>query len=84
VAKVKADLQGTALALARTANPGVADVPFTIPIVPSLYFVGVATEIAVIGMPCIPNQCNPQDPKDLLWQHHAATYYALMQAQLDN
>jgi len=77
-------LQGTALALARTANPGVADVPFTIPIVPSLYFVSVATEIAVIGTPCIPNQCNPEDPKDRLWQHHAATYYSLMQAQLDN
>jgi Lipase (class 3) len=79
VAKVTADLQGSALALARTANPAVANVPFTIPIVGSLYFVGVATEIAVIGTPCIPNQCN-----DRLWQHHAATYYSLMQAQLDN
>jgi hypothetical protein len=84
VAKVAADLQGTALALARTANPAVADVPFTIPIVRSLYFVGAATEIAVIGTPCIPNQCNPQNPKDRVWQHHAATYYSLMQAQLDN
>jgi Lipase (class 3) len=84
VAKVTADLQGTALALARTANPTVADVPFTIPIVRSLYFVGAATEIAVIGTPCIPNQCNPQNPKDRVWQHHAATYYSLMQAQLDN
>jgi hypothetical protein len=84
VAKVTADLQGTALALARTANPAVADVSFTIPIVGSLYFVGVATEIAVIGTPCIPNQCNPQDANDRLWQHHAATYYFLMQAQLDS
>jgi hypothetical protein len=84
VAKVTADLQGTALALARTANPAVADVSFTIPIVGSLYFVGVATEIAVIGTPCIPNQCNPQNPNDRLWQHHAATYYSLMQAQLDS
>jgi Lipase (class 3) len=84
VAKVTADLQGTALALARTANPAAADVPFTIPIVGSLYFVGAATEIAVIGSPCIPNQCNPQNPSDRLWQHHAAIYYSLMQAQLDN
>jgi hypothetical protein len=55
----------------------VANVPFTIPIVGSLYFVGVATEIAVIGT-------SHQDPNDRLWQHHAATYYYLMQAQLDN
>jgi hypothetical protein len=49
-----------------------------------LYFVGAATEIAVIGTPCIPDQCNPQNPKDRVWQHHAATYYSLMQAQLDS
>ena len=84
VTKVTADLRGTAVALARTVNPGVADVPFAIPIVPSLYFVSAATEIAVIGTPCIPNQCNPQNPNDRLWQHHAAIYYSLMQAQLDN
>jgi hypothetical protein len=84
VAKVTADLQGTALALAQTVNPAAADVPFTIPIVRSLYFVGVAMEIAVIGIPCIPDQCNPQNPKDRLWQHHAAIYYSLMQAQLDD
>jgi hypothetical protein len=84
VPKVTADLQGTALALAQTANPAAANAPFTIPIVRSLYFVGVATEIAVIGTPCIPNQCNPQNANDRLWQHHAATYYTLMQAQLDD
>jgi hypothetical protein len=81
VAKVTADLQGTALALARTANPAAANVPFTIPIVGSLYFGGAATEIAVIGSPCVPNLCNPQESqgpalatscRDLLHPHAGA------------
>jgi hypothetical protein len=72
-------LQSTALALARIQNPAVADVPFNIPYVDSLYFVNAATDIALIGTPCVQSQCN-----DLLWQHHTTTYYSLMQAQLNN
>jgi hypothetical protein len=70
----KARLRDTALAIARTQNPLVADRQFTIPHVDSLYFVNAATEIALIGTPC---QCD-----DRLFQHHTTTYYTLMQEQL--
>jgi len=80
VAKVKADLQGIALALARTKDPAVAKFPFTIPIDYSLNFVSAATEIALIGTPCVPV---PPDTKcDIMIQHHAYTYYQLMKGQL--
>jgi Lipase (class 3) len=77
VPKVKADLQPTAVALARTKVPTAVDIPFDIPIAFSLNFVGAATEIALIGTPCAGTQCN-----DFFFEHHATTYYALMQAQL--
>jgi Lipase (class 3) len=79
VAKVKADLQGIALALARTKDPAVANAPFNIPIDYSLNFVSAATEIALIGTPCtVP----PATTCDFMFQHHASTYYQLMTNQL--
>jgi hypothetical protein len=70
-------LQAGALALARTQVQGAPNVPFKMPIVDSLYFVSAATQISLIGTPCVQNQC-----QDLLWQHHTTTYYTLMQQQL--
>jgi hypothetical protein len=71
------NLQVGALALARTQVQGARSFPFKMPIVDSLYFVSAATQISLIGTPCVQNQCN-----DLLWQHHTTTYYTLMQQQL--
>jgi hypothetical protein len=65
--------------LARTKDPTVVGINlFGFPLVFSLYFLGAATEIALIGTPCSgPTQCG-----DVFFEHHATTYYALMQAQL--
>jgi Lipase (class 3) len=73
----RANLQAGAMALARTQVASVGNFPFQMPIVDSLYFVSAATQISLIGTPCVGNQCN-----DLLWQHHTTTYYTLMQQQL--
>ena len=74
-------------ALARTQNSlAPSGIPLTFPLKPnniiafSLNFVGAATEIALIGTQCVgpgPTQCG-----DLFFEHHIATYLALMQAQL--
>jgi hypothetical protein len=49
---------------------------FDVPIAPSLNFVNAATEIALIGIPCVGDEC-----KDIFFEHHTATYYALLKAQ---
>jgi hypothetical protein len=49
---------------------------FDVPIAPSLNFVNAATEIALIGIPCAGAQC-----QDIFFEHHTATYYALLKAQ---
>ena len=77
--EIQAALQRNAVLLARTKDPTVVGINlFGFPLVFSLYFLGAATEIALIGTPCSgPTQCG-----DVFFEHHATTYYALMQAQL--
>jgi len=86
VERVRAGLQAKAAVIAGLAAPraGPSLAPelltahgFDIPIAPSLNFVNAGTEIALIGIPCVGDQC-----KDVFFEHHAATYYALMKAQL--
>jgi hypothetical protein len=76
---IQTAFQPTAVALVKTKDPTVVGAaPFKFPLVLSLYFVGAATEIALIGTPCVgTTQCG-----DMFFEHHATTYYALMQAQL--
>ena len=76
---VQTALQPTAVALVKTKDSTVVGATsFKFPLVFSLYFVGAGTEIALIGSPCAgAAQCG-----DLFFEHHATTYYALMQAQL--
>jgi hypothetical protein len=81
VERVRSRLQSKASALARQvthgAVPELAGHGFDIPIAPSLNFANAATEIALTGTPCVGEEC-----KDAFFEHHAATYYALMKAQL--
>ena len=44
------------------------------PILPTLNFVNCGSPITLPGTPGV----NPSDPKDFLWQHHAAMYYKLL------
>lgn len=46
----------------------------TTPIRPTLNFMGCGVEIVRAGTP----GTNPDDPKDFMWQHHAAMYYELL------
>ena len=46
-------------------------------ILPSLNFVNTGSEIALIGTPCQGDEC-----KDGFFEHHAGTYYKLLQAQI--
>lgn len=59
-----------------TAGPAMA-AGFDVTILPSLNFVNAGSEIALIGTPCVDAQCS-----DGFFEHHAITYYNLMQAQL--
>ena len=76
-------LQPKAVALAQRV--AVAPVPqaelavssFDVTVLPSLNFVNAGTEISLIGTPCAGAQC-----KDAFFEHHATTYFALLQAQI--
>jgi hypothetical protein len=46
-------------------------------ILPTLNFVNAGSEIALIGTPCQGDEC-----KDGFFEHHAGTYYKLLQAQV--
>jgi len=46
-------------------------------ILPSLNFVNAGSEIALIGTPCSGDEC-----KDGFFEHHAGTYFKLLQAQI--
>jgi hypothetical protein len=76
-------LQPKAVALAQKVSPGsrpeLIASGFDITVLPSLNFVNAGTEIALIGTPCAGAQC-----QDALFEHHATTYYALLQSQLLN
>jgi Lipase (class 3) len=43
----------------------------------TLNYVNAGTEVALIGVPCVGDQC-----KDAFFEHHAATYYGLLQTQI--
>jgi hypothetical protein len=79
--RVSSRLQPKAATLARTVAPGaspeILSHGFDIPIAPSLNFVNAGAQIALIGTPCVGDQC-----KDIFFEHHTATYYALLKAQL--
>lgn len=82
VERLRPRLQLKAAVLAQTMAPGVAPElltahGFDISIAPSLNFVNAGTEIALIGTPCAGDEC-----KDIFFEHHTATYYALLKAQL--
>jgi len=86
VERVRSRLQLKAAVLAQVVAPGALPgvVPelltahgFDVPIAPSLNFVNVATQIALIGTPCVGDEC-----QDIFFEHHTATYYALLKAQM--
>jgi hypothetical protein len=76
-------LQPQAAALAQRV--AVAPVPqaelavssFDVTVLPSLNFVNAGIEISLIGTPCADAQC-----QDAFFEHHATTYFALLQAQI--
>jgi hypothetical protein len=82
VERVRTQLKPKAVALARAVAPGrvapdLLGDGFDVPIFPSLNFINAGTEISLIGAPCAGEEC-----KDAFFEHHAATYYELMKAQL--
>lgn len=86
VERVKSRLQAKAAVLAGIAQHGTASglAPelltahgFDIPIAPSLNFVNAGTPISLTGTPCSGDEC-----KDIFFEHHTATYYKLLQAQM--
>jgi len=86
VERVSARLQTKAAVLAgvaaHKAEPGLAPElltahGFDIPIAPSLNFVNAGAQIALVGTPCAGAQC-----QDIFFEHHTATYYGLLKAQL--
>jgi len=78
----RARLQSTAVALAQTKVEAPAAAPvlmaqaFQVPVMASLNFVNVATDLALMGTPCVGEQC-----QDAFFEHHATTYYGLLQTQ---
>jgi hypothetical protein len=50
---------------------------FDVTVLPSLNFVNAGSEISLIGTPCAGAQC-----QDAFFEHHATTYFALLQAQI--
>jgi len=80
----RARLQSTAVALAQTKAPAAAAAAaplmaqaFQVPVMASLNFVNVGTDLALMGAPCVDAQC-----QDAFFEHHAATYYGLLQTQI--
>jgi len=73
-----------AVALAQAVSPaGTAAAPMALmamglqaPVMASLNFVNAGTEAALAGAPCVGLQC-----QDAFFEHHATTYYALLQVQ---
>jgi hypothetical protein len=75
-------LQSTAVALAQAKAPqqtrtqtlsALSTTPFTVPIMESLNFVNVGTDMPLNGTPCVGDDCH-----DPLFEHHATTYYPLL------
>jgi len=81
-AKARLHLQSSVIAVVRSQAPAAAPAPtdlmataFDVPIMPSLNFVSAGHDIALRGIPCTGDDC-----KDAFFEHHAKTYYALLQA----
>jgi hypothetical protein len=76
-------LQPKAALLAQRVAPATAapamTAGFDVTVLPSLNFVNAGTEISLIGAPCVDTQC-----QDGFFEHHATTYYNLMQAQFQS
>jgi hypothetical protein len=79
----KQRLQPKAALLAQRVAPATAGpamtAGFDVTVLPSLNFVNAGTEISLIGAPCVDAQC-----QDGFFEHHATTYYNLMQAQFQS
>ncbi len=79
VQNVGAKLQDAASTLVRTKFPQAANAAAALPFVESLNFAGAATDISLIGKPCVPG---PGVVCDGWYQHHLSTYEQLMKEQL--
>lgn len=79
----RAHLQVKAAALARKVAPAPAPAAtllasgFDVPVLHSLDFASAGTEVALVGTPCAEDECH-----DAFFEHHATTYYKLLQAQI--
>jgi hypothetical protein len=79
----RAHLQVKAAALARKVAPAPAPAAtllasgFDVPVLHSLDFSSAGTEVALVGTPCAEDECH-----DAFFEHHATTYYKLLQAQI--
>jgi hypothetical protein len=70
LAQLETVLAGATPLATAPAEPGEA-----FAIVPTLNYAGCGVEIVRAGTP----GANPDDPKDFMWQHHAAMYYRLLE-----
>jgi hypothetical protein len=69
-----------AVALAQRVAPAGARLSasaFDVDLLPTLNFVNAGSEEALTGRPCVGAEC-----RDAFFEHHCATYYALIQAQV--
>jgi hypothetical protein len=80
-AQARSRLQSSAVAVVRSqapaaapASPDLMATAFDVPIMPSLNFVNAGEDISLRGVPCSGAQCS-----DAFFEHHATTYYALLQ-----
>jgi hypothetical protein len=81
-ANARLQLQAAAASVAKLGAVATSPLPLgtgqiDAPLMPTLNFVNAGTEIALMGVPCVGDQC-----KDGFFEHHAATYYGLLEAQI--
>ncbi len=81
-AHTRSRLQSTAVSLVHGATPQPAlapsaqallTTPFVVPVMHTLNFANVGTDIPLVGPPAVGDQCH-----DSLFEHHATTYFSLI------
>jgi Lipase (class 3) len=65
------------VAMQRAHAPTLGALKAAAPFAPTLNYVNAGTEIALIGVPCVGDEC-----KDAFFEHHASTYYGLIEKQI--
>ena len=65
------------VAMTGTHAPTLGALKAAAPFAPTLNYVNAGTEIALIGVPCVGDEC-----KDAFFEHHASTYYGLLEKQI--